>query len=127
MSEKSVAQKLHIRNNFTVLLINEPKGYRDILGELPQDITVLIEPKGQADLIQVFLISREELAAQLARLKPAVKPNGLLWVTYPKGTSEIKADINRDIIWKYADSIGLKAVAMVSIDQTWSAMRLKAI
>ncbi len=49
----------------------------------------------------------------------------MLWVTYPKGTSKVKADINRDIIREYARTIGLEAVALVSVDDTWSALRLK--
>ena len=48
-------------------------------------------------------------------------------MTYPKGTAKVPDDISRDVIRKYAESIGLKAVALVSIDQTGSAMRLKVI
>ena len=77
------------------------------------------------DLIQIFLTSKKELEAQLGKLRNLIKPDGLLWVTYPKGTTKIKADINRDSINAYAHSIGLQGVAMISIDDTWSALRLK--
>jgi hypothetical protein len=50
----------------------------------------------------------------------------MIWVTYPKGTSKIKSDINRDSIWKYAQTIGLEAVAIFSVDGDWSALRPKA-
>ena len=84
-------------------------------------------PPGDWDFIQLFVTSRSELEAQLKDLKPALKPGGLLWVTYPKGTSKIKADINRDTINQYARSIGLQGVAMISVDDTWSALRLKPV
>jgi len=58
-------------------------------------------------------------------LKSVLGPKGILWATYPKGTSGVKADINRDIIREYARTIGLEAVALVSIDETWSGLRLK--
>ncbi len=32
-----------------------------------------------------------------------------------------------DIIRVYAESIGFKAVAMISVDDTWSALRLKVV
>ena len=60
-------------------------------------------------------------------LKPSLKPQGLLWVTYPKGTSKMKVDVNRDIIREYSETIGLKTVAQIAIDETWSALRLKIV
>jgi len=49
----------------------------------------------------------------------------MLWVSYYKGTSKVKTDINRDMIYAYAHTIGLDGVGLVSIDDTWSAMRFK--
>ena len=125
MSDKSVAEKLFIKEGYRILIINEPEGYRRVLGKLPQKIDVSTKASGQADLIQLFVGSRKELETNLPGLKAALKPKGLLWAIYPKGTSKAKADINRDTIGAYALSIGLQPVAMVSIDETWSALRLK--
>jgi len=63
--------------------------------------------------VQLFVTSREELQKDLEMAKTMLKPKGLLWVTYPKGTSQIKTDINRDTIREYARSIGLEGVAMI--------------
>ncbi len=87
----------------------------------------LTRESGQADLIQLFVGSRKELEANLLPLKGCLKPKGLLWVSYPKETSKVKTDINRDTIGLYAQSIGLQPVAMISIDETWSALRLKHV
>ncbi len=54
----------------------------------------------------------------MGKLKGVLTPKGLLRVTYPKGTSKVKADINRDSIREYAMSQGLEAMAMVSVDDT---------
>jgi hypothetical protein len=48
-------------------------------------------------------------------------------VTYNKGTSKHKTDINRDSINAYAHSIGMEGVAMISLDEDWSALRLKIL
>lgn len=127
MADKSVAQKLLIKENHRVLLINEPSGYRDILGETPPNVTVLTDPSGPADVVQVFVSSREELDDRLPPAKPLVKPGGLLWVTYPKGSPKARADVNRDTIREYARTIGLEGIAMISVDDTWSALRVKSI
>ena len=125
LSSKPIAQKLQIKENFSVLLVNEPEGYGSMLGKLLAGVTVSTEPNKPFDVIQVFLTSKKELENQLAKLKSTLKPKGILWVTYPKGTSKVRTDVNRDIIRQYAQKIGLQAVAMVSIDETWSALRLK--
>lgn len=127
MSDKSVAQKLLIGENYKALLINEPEDYKSILGELSQNVTLLSNSTQPVDWIQVFVTLKKELEAKLSRLKMLLKPNGSLCVSYPKGTSKIKMDINRDTIREYAQSIGLESVAMVSVDNTWSALRLKTV
>jgi predicted CoA-binding protein len=127
MSDKSVAEKLLIKPGQTILLVNPPKGYKALLGEIPKGATVLKEAAKAVDLIQVFVASREDLEEQLPRLKPLLATKGLLWVTYHKGTSKQKSDINRDSIAAYAATIGLQAVAMISVDADWSALRLKVV
>ncbi len=127
MSDKSVAEKLLMKAGQKILLVNPPKGYRALLGEIPKGVTVLKEAGEAVDLIQVFVGSRKDLEEQLPRLKPLLAPKGLLWVTYPKGTSKLKSDINRDSIAAYARTIGLQAVAMISVDGDLSALRLKAV
>jgi hypothetical protein len=49
----------------------------------------------------------------------------MIWVTYPKGTSAIETDINRDSIRTYAEILGLETIAIISVDSDWSALRLK--
>ncbi|MBI2869220.1 MAG: hypothetical protein HYX96_05280 [Chloroflexi bacterium] len=127
MPDKSVARKLGIKEGYQVLIVNEPAGYRTILGELPPNVTVSTEPGPTVDLIQVFVTSRNELEHELGRMKTLLRARGLLWVSYPKDASRIKADINRDSINDYAHSMGLEGIAMISVDDTWSALRLKVI
>jgi len=125
MSNRTVAQKLFIKEGHRVLFVGAPEGYQDLLGPLPSQVTLLKELQAPIDVIQVFVASREELEVQLPTLKQALAPKGMLWVAYHKGSSKVKTDINRDSIAAYARSIGLEAVAIISVDDDWSALRLK--
>lgn len=125
MAEKTVAQKLMIKEGRSVRLINPPTDYAALLGALPPTADVMRHPAQQADIIQVFVRNRQELETELPALKTAVKPNGMIWVTYYKGTSEYKSDIHRDSIAAYAQTLGLHPVAMIAINKDWSALRLK--
>jgi hypothetical protein len=125
MSAKPLSEELHIKENYTVLLLNEPSEYRSKLGKLPANVIVETAPSGAVDLIQVFVASRQELKDQLPKLKEILKPKGVLWITYPKGSSKKGMDINRDSIRELAKSMGLEAVANFSVDAKWAALRLK--
>jgi hypothetical protein len=125
MSDKSISQRLILKSGQTAVFVNPPLGYLTSIGEIPAGVTVLQNPNRPMDFIQVFAANRKELEDQLPRLKTALKPTGSLWVTYYKGTSKAKTDINRDSINTYANSLGMQGVAMISIDDDWSALRLK--
>jgi hypothetical protein len=127
MPEKSVADKLLIKPGYRVRFINPPDGLDQLLGQRPASIEVSLPPEQLADLLLVFFNSRLELEAQLDILTALLKPGGVLWVAYHKGTSPVKTDINRDSINAYAKTIGLQGVAMISIDKDWSALRLKRL
>jgi hypothetical protein len=127
MSDKSTAQKLLIKPDSKFLLINPPVDYLAQLGQLPKGTIILSDSSCLVEVIQVFVVNRTELEAKLTRLKELLAPKGMLWVTYHKGTSKVKTDINRDTINAYAASLGLQGVAMISIDDDWSALRLKIV
>lgn len=124
MSQKTIVQKLLIKEDYSVLLINSPADYEQKLGKLPAKVNITTDSTGKPfKLIQLFVISKKQLELHLSKLKLLLENNGLLWITYPKGKSEI----NRDTIRAYASTLGLQAVSLVAIDETWSALRLKIV
>ena len=125
MSDKTIAQKLMIKEGRSVLFLNAPRGYKSALGALPKNVTVAKALTQPADFIQVFVANHRELEQQLPKLIAALKPDGMVWITHHKGMSKTKTDINRDSINAYAHTIGREGVAMISIDDDWSALRLK--
>jgi hypothetical protein len=132
MSEKTPTQKLLIQPNQHVRLINPPLDLNNVLGELPESVSLLddtVTAKAivPADIFVLFANGRTDLEALLPGARAAVTPGGKIWVAYHKGTSRVKTDINRDSINAYAQSIGMQGVAMISIDEDWSALRLKII
>lgn len=127
MSDKPIIQRLSLKPGYKFLLINPPARYTDVMGELAAGVQLLSETNTPVEAIQVFVRNRQELEALLPRLKQQMAPKGMLWVTYHKGTSKVKTDINRDTINAYAQTLGLQGIAMISIDEDWAALRLKLI
>ena len=125
MSEKTVAQKLLIKPGYKVLFLQAPDDYTAWLGEVPADVKILNDFTEAPDLIQLFVDDRKALEAQLTRIRPVLNQSTILWATYHKGTSQVKTDINRDTINTYAKTLGLVGIAIISVNDDWSALRLK--
>jgi len=70
-------------------------------------------------------LNRKELEEHLSKLRSFLTSKTILWVTYLKGTSKTKTDINLDITRDYAGTLGLIGVFIFSVDEDWSALRLK--
>ena len=69
--------------------------------------------------------------AEVEKLAPkainAVKPDGMLWMAYAKGTSKVKTDVNRDKLWAAIQPIGWQPIRMIALDEMWSLMRFKPL
>lgn len=127
MSEKSLIQKLVIKSGYKVVILNSPEGYLDGIGALPEGVSLIAASTQPADVIQVFVKTLDEVTRNIEGWKQNLKPRGILWLTYPKGTSKVKTDLNRDILWQHLRAYQLEGVGMVAVDETWSAMRFKIL
>lgn len=121
----TLPQKLQFKPGRRITILNSPPGYIEQLGELSNPVSTQIDPTNQPDIIQLFVANRQELEQVLPGLWSHLATGGFIWVTYHKGTSKIKTDINRDTINAYAHTLGLEGIAMISIDEDWSALRLR--
>jgi len=75
----------------------------------------------------VFITNNKEYLDFLSKSLKAIEPDSVLWFAYPKGTSKVKTDINRDTIRTTGEEFGITTVTAISIDDTWSALRFRPI
>lgn len=126
MSDKPILEKLQLKPGRKMLIVNAPAGYLENASAMPPGAELLTDPQ-DAFIIRVFVRTRAELEAALTRYAPLVQAGGMLWVTYPKLTSALKGDIHRDTINAYAQHNGWTGISIISIDNDWTALRLKRI
>ncbi|MFQ5908232.1 MAG: hypothetical protein ACE5JE_05345 [Thermoplasmata archaeon] len=118
-------RKLRVQPGLRMLVMNAPEGYIESLGTLPEGVWVETEPAGTFDWGQAFVHDVAELRRLAPRARDAVTYDGLLWISYPKKSSKIATDINRDVAWEVMKEFGLRPVFQISIDETWSALRFR--
>ncbi len=119
-----VARKLLIKAGHRVGLVNPPPGYPD-RHRLPDGAGVVKSTSASVDVLQVFVRDPADLRKLDAKVFQRVKPDGVLWIFYPKGGTKASTDLNRDVLWKAMEKNGLVGVTLVAIDGTWSAMRFR--
>lgn len=123
-SGKTLEDKLGIKENFSILLYNQPGHYFSLFTNFPKDVEILDHFESEtADFVHLFCHSYKELLEIANNYKIALKKNGLFWVSWPKGSSKIKTELNRDLIREYLIKIGLVDVKVVAIDQDWSGLK----
>ena len=119
-----LAKKLGIKEDFKILLYNQPKHYFDLFTDLPNGIEIQGALKDEStDFIHLFCTSYKEIKGIIFEYKSALKKNGLIWISWPKGSSKIKTDLKRDIIREYLIEIGLVDVKVAAIDEDWSGLK----
>ena len=75
----------------------------------------------------VFINNNKEFLNFLKNNLIYIETDSVLWLAYPKGTSKIKTDINRDPIRVTAEEFGITTVSAISINEIWSSLRFRPI
>ncbi|GIP26040.1 hypothetical protein J23TS9_11700 [Paenibacillus sp. J23TS9] len=119
MSNEELLKKLRYKNGHA-LVLNAPAGYD--LG---------IESKSsdsKAAFIQLFVNNAEQVHEWVPQAIPRLAEDAVFWITYPKQTSKVKTDINRDSLWKLVESMApYRPVSNVAVDEKWSALRFRHV
>lgn len=125
MSSKPIYEKLRMAEQSSVLVLNCPDDYQSIVGPIPRRVKISSTPGIEADFVHLFASNKEELDTYIDLTLEAIKDDGLLWISYPKGSSKIETDINRDRIWELLKAKGIRPVTQISINETWSTIRFR--
>jgi hypothetical protein len=125
--ENILIKKLHIKPGRIIAIINPPDNYLNRLNPLPEGTTFSSKFIKAYNFVQYFVLSKNNLEAALIKCKKIGDPAAIVWITYPKQSSNIKTDLNRDTSFPILKKHGFTVAAIVSIDETWSALRIKLI
>ena len=122
LATKSVAEKARVKPATTIAVLNSVPAVVNSLG-LPKDVTFVDPDKAQ--LVFLFVNSRADLESQMPSVVAALAPNAALWVFFRKGSKAAGLEMNRDNVWAIAELLGMRPLGLVSVDETWSAFRLR--
>ena len=123
----SVAEKLKIKDRYSLLTLNAPSYFKKGLKGLPSGVKIS-DAAGDYDQVHWFVMNRAQLEKEMSKIMKLVKPEVIVWVYYPKGTSKLQTDLTRDKGWDCLLTEGDKLtwINLISFDDTWSVFGFRA-
>ena len=123
MEIEKILKKMRYQNEDKGAVLNAPKEINNEFKKIGFDNNV----KKNSQFTILFVKNKTEFDKLMKPTINKIEYDSMFWVAYPKGTSKIETDVNRDILWKLTEPYGLRPVSQVAIDSDWSAMRFRPI
>ncbi len=126
MSDQTLFEKLQLKDEKNLLIQGIPSTIEKQFIKLSfaKCVTPLLKIK-KIEFALVFAVSKKQLCEILNDVFPVLQPNAKVWIAYPKLTSKIASDLNRDCHWEVIDNYGFEADCQIAIDNTWTAVLFK--
>ena len=130
----SISDKLRIKPQYILLTLNAPVDFKKGLLGLPEGVKFANSGKNY-NQVHWFVLNKAQLEKELSKVMKLVlrqaqdsKPDVMVWVYYPKGSSKIQTDLTRDKGWDclLAEGDKLTWISLLSFNDTWSVFGFRA-
>src|SRR5207249_11863285 len=118
LPRKALAEKLGIKAGFVVVVIRPPKDYVQLLGRIPERVSIPSRLNGPVNIIHAFVRTRADFDARFARGKDAISKDGCVWVSWPKLAQHAPTDLTEDGVRAIAVTNGLVDVNVGAVADT---------
>ena len=115
----ALAKKFQLKDGQSFKLVNPPAGYDNYLAS--EEIAVA----DRSDAVLIFTNSLAEVEQIVPPAFQSATEDALVWVAYPKGSSGVRTDVNRDKLWDALKPTGWRPVRQIAVDNVWSALRFR--
>lgn len=117
---RTVADKMGLRPGMRTCFRHAPAAALEAI-ELP-DLVVVAALRGDFDYLHLFATSQAEMEREFPTLRDHLKPQGRLWVSWPKAR-QLGTDLTLPHVIRIGYRHGLVESTTLSIDATWSAIK----
>jgi shikimate kinase len=125
----SAFEKLRINPELPLLVANAPREYLEELrrfNELTREAGPANDP-GKFGFVQLFVNRKTELEEMFPKMLERYNQEGHYWICYPRKSSGIESDLDRNESWNILKKFDYRPVASISVDETWSAIRVRQV
>ena len=119
-----LVKKLGIKEGAKLYVENCPIEYEVLLQKIPDRVEFKSRLSNGVEFIHYFTKSRAELSKFLPKAKDAMASNGMIWVSWPKKSANVKTDVTEDVIREICLPLGLVDIKVCAINDIWSGLKL---
>jgi hypothetical protein len=118
-----LVKKLGIKEGQRCAFLGVPDQYFEI--ELPQLPEIVVEdwPSKDLDFVQVFYRDGGQLQGEFPSLAASLHKQGMLWISWPKKSSKLAADIDENRIREIGLENGTVDVKVCAVNADWSGLK----
>lgn len=122
-----LGKKLQLKTEQPLLLLHAPEQVAQALQEEGFACTQAAGklPALRACTAALIFVQSAAALEQLQLQTAPPQPESILWIAYPKKSSDIKTDLTRDKGWQLMADLQYEAVRQVAVDEVWSALRFR--
>lgn len=119
-----LAKKLGVKAAARLFVPNAPADYPQLLAPLPPGVQFDARASAATDIAHVFVTRQQALQTQLVALRRTLRPDAMVWVSWPKKASKQPTDVTEDRIRDIALPLGFVDVKVCAVDAVWSGLKL---
>jgi hypothetical protein len=123
-SHTPLSKKLGIAPGARLHAARAPDDYRQLLGPLPDGVTMTPRLSRSTNLVHIFASTRGELARALRSYRRRLDPAVPVWVSWPKRAARVPTDLTEDVIRTIALPLGYVDVKVCAVSEIWSGLKL---
>jgi hypothetical protein len=124
-SETPLVKKLGLKPGHVALAIGEPAAYWKWISPLPEGVVVKEKlATGTHDFIHLFVKEKKVYEKEVLRCRKSIKPDGMIWISWPKRSSGVASDLDENVIRDFALKNGLVDIKVCAVDEVWSGLKL---
>ena len=121
-SRTPLYKKLGIKAGDRVWVSGSPDGYESEL-QKAGEFQLTSKLTANLNFVHVFTNSRSDLTRSFPKLKSALTPDGMVWISWPKKSSGVKTDLDENIVRELGLKTGLVDVKVCAVDDVWSGLK----
>lgn len=119
-----LAKKLGIAADCRVVIRHAPGDYRQLVASLPPGVLIGSKVTSSTQLVHLFAVERLVLERELASIRTAIRPDGVVWVSWPKKASKVPTNITEDTVREVCLLLGFVDVKVCAVSAIWSGLKL---
>ena len=119
-----LAKKLGIQEGSRIYVSGLREDYTGFFDAIPNNIQFQKAASKTTDVAHIFVTNAAYLKQQLELLRHRIRPDAIVWISWPKKSANISTDVTENVIREIALPMGFVDIKVCAVNEVWSGLKL---